>query len=97
VARRFELDTDPMFKAQWEGSGHTAADVTAVLARVKDVQWCVRGYDWWNEQYGMDGILGHVGMTCADVAYRVAVCSVCDHTHGSFLCACMDVAVCVCT
>lgn len=55
VAARFDLDTDPMFKALWlgpegakgkgKGKGkrrrHVAEDVRTILAHVKDTAWCV--------------------------------------------------------
>ena len=46
VAARYELDTDPMFKALWLGPEggkgrrrHVAEDVRTVLAHVKDTPW----------------------------------------------------------
>lgn len=47
VAARFDLDTDPMFKALWLGPEgakgrrrrHVAEDVRTVLAHVKDTAW----------------------------------------------------------
>jgi hypothetical protein len=46
VAARFDLDTDPMFKALWLGPEkgkrrrrHVAEDVRTILAHVKDTAW----------------------------------------------------------
>jgi hypothetical protein len=39
IAARWSLDTDPMFKALWEASQKTVADVEHTLAPMKDKDW----------------------------------------------------------